>query len=402
MSTPLPELPFPIMMPKSPRLCTCRKTKSLSFSPLIENGPISPQEAIDNYSSLLMPYEIEEIQLYIDIYYLGYPNAKNSKDTKYYDNINPKDHIAYRYEVVKTLGSGSFGKVVEAIDHKTKRQVAIKILLDAELSKTEAGILATLNRHKCSNTIKGLDYFLFRTHACISFELMGINLYSMQFRENFQPLKQAQVKEYAIQIFTGLRDCAKLGIIHCDLKPENICVTLEDPGKIKIIDFGSSSYEDKYFRSYIQSRYYRSPEVILRLKYGPKIDVWSAALIIIELLIGRPVFPGKNELDMLNLMVELLGPVPRTMINSSKKKKFFFNDDLSLKASTSLYDTSRKKITGIKNLLGSDASPQLIDFLDRCLTWKPNLRMTALEALDHAWLQQKHSAGSEGLPCLQK
>lgn len=406
MSAPLPDLPavpLPVTPPKSPRLCPVRKTKSLTFSPYIENGPISPKEAIENYSSLLMPYEIPEIQLYIDVYFLGYPDAKNASNVNYYDNINPKDQIAYRYEVIKILGSGSFGKVVEAIDHKMKRKVAIKILIDAELSKTEAGILATLNRHRCSNAIKGLDYFLFRTHACISFELLGPNLYSIQYKNNFVPQNLATVKNYAIQIFRGLRDCAKLGIIHCDLKPENICTVIDDANNIKIIDFGSSSYEDKYFRSYIQSRYYRSPEVILRLKYGPKIDVWSAALIIIELLTGRPVFPGKNELDMLNLMVELLGPVPRTMINSSKKKKFFFNDDLSLKCGTSMYDPLRKKTNNLKNLIGSEiASPQLIDFLDRCLTWKPNLRMSALDALDHPWLQQKNSTESEGLPCLQK
>ncbi|KAK8845977.1 hypothetical protein M9Y10_020915 [Tritrichomonas musculus] len=403
MNAPLPDLNMPVTMPKGSRICTCRKSLSLAFSPIVENAPISPKEAINKYSSLLMPYEINEIQRFTEIYFLGYPNVKNSKDSYFYDKINSKDHLAYRYEIVKNLGSGSFGKVIQAIDHKTKKQVAIKILLSTEDSKAEASVLAMLNKHKCSNTIKGIDYFLFRSHACISFELLGDNLYTMQVKDNFRPIRQSVVKEYAFQIFTGLRDCAKIGIIHCDLKPENVCLCLDDSKKIKIIDFGSSCYEDKTFRSYIQSRYYRSPEVILRLKYGPKIDVWSAALVIIELLIGEPVFPGKNEFEMLNMMEELLGPVPRSMIKASRKKKYYFNEDLSMK-SCPTFEPRKKKIT-LNTLLGPDASPQLIDFLSKCLTWKPNYRITALEALDHPWLQRKnfyYSTDSDGLPCLQK
>lgn len=397
-----------ITIPKGPRLCSIRKSLSFPFSPIIENGPISPREALNGYSSLLMPYEINEIQRFNEIYFLGYPNTKNQTlhDANFHYRFNPKDHLAYRYEIVKILGSGAFGKVIEAIDHKTKRQLAIKVLINTEdvkeQSKTEASILARLNKHKCSNTIKGIDYFYFRSHACITFELLGENLYLTQVKSNFKPLRQSLVKEYAYQMFIALRDCAKLGIIHCDLKPENICSTLEDSKKIKIIDFGSACFEDKPFRTYIQSRYYRAPEVILGLKYGPKIDVWSAALIIIELLTGKPAFPGKNELDMLNLMTDFLGPIPRSMAKHCRKKAQFFNESGSLKSACCL--KSKKKDTlSLPIILGPDASPQLIDFLGKCLTWSPRSRITALEALDHPWLQQKFTSNeSESLPCLQK
>ena len=397
-----------VQTPKGPRLCACRKTKSCpTFSPIIENGPISPQEVLNHYSAFLMPYEVNEIQRFNEIYFLGYPNIKNQTlhDANYHYRFNPKDHLAYRYEIVKILGSGAFGQVVESIDHKTKRQLAVKVLINTEdvreQSKTEASVLARLNKHKCSNTIKGIDYFYFRSHVCITFELLGENLYLTQVKNNFKPLRQSIVKDYAIQIFKALRDCAKLGIIHCDLKPENICATLEDSKKIKIIDFGSSCYEDKPFRTYIQSRYYRAPEVILGMKYGPKIDVWSAGLIIVELLTGKPVFPGKNELDMLNLMVDMLGPIPRSMIKRCRKKGHFFTENGTLKAACSL--KSKKKEVSIPILLGPDESPQLVDFLEKCITWNPRSRITALEALDHPWLQQKFpSKDSESLPCLQK
>lgn len=397
-----------VSLPKGPLLPPTSNGKNFTCTPITENAPISPQEVLDNYSSFLLPYEIKEIQRFTKIYFLGYPSAKNQtiNDSTYLYKINPKDHIAYRYEIVKILGSGSFGKVFQVIDHKTKKQRAIKIFVNQDeikqQSEREANVLSLLNKHKCCNTVKGLDYFYFRLHACITFELLGNNLYIMQIKNDFRPFRQSVVKELAFQIFRGLLDCAKLGIVHCDIKPENICSTLDDSHKIKIVDFGSACMENFPLRSYIQSRYYRSPEVILRLKYGPKIDVWGAALIVIELLIGKHVFPGRNELEMLNMMVQLIGPIPKSVVNVAKKKRrTFFTENGTLKSSSSL---PSKKPVSIQSLLGPNGSPQLIDFLENCLTWKASYRMSALQALEHPWLQQrsfKH-VDSENLPTLMK
>lgn len=379
---------LPVIMPQGARGSPRRKNQTISISPIIENGPISPEETIKDYSSILMPYEIEEIKLYKNIYFLGYQDFKNPKDTDFYEKVQPKDHLSYRYEVIKFLGSGAFGKVIQAYDYKTKKQVAIKILLNAEQSQKEAAVLIALNKCKCSNTIKGLDYFLFRSHACISFELLGENLYKILENNKFKPMRQSIVREYAIQIFRALRDLSKIGIVHCDIKPQNICITLNDQRKVKVIDFGSSfSIEERKVRLYyIQSRFYRSPEVILHLQYDSKIDVWGAGLIILELLVGRPILQGKNELEMLNLMVQLLGPIPAPIYKETKKKQYFFNNDGTLKSSPRIDPNKR---FSFKDLIGEESSPQLIDFLDRCLCWKTNLRMTASEALNHPWLKQK-------------
>lgn len=399
-----------ISLPRSPRLVPSPRLIPLSCSPIVDNAPITPQEALREYSSLLLPYEIEEIDQYKDIYFLGYPNAKNKTivDTSILFKFNPKDHIAYRYEIIKNLGSGSFGKVFSVFDHKTKRQVAIKIFSSKDEAKyqihDEAQILAELNKNHCQYTVKGIDFFYYRTHPCITFELLGTNLYLMQVRDNFRPYNLSFVRDIAIQIFRGLCECSKLGVVHCDIKPENICMTRDDPKKVKIIDFGSSVFERSKspIRYYIQSRYYRSPEVILRLKYGPKIDVWSAALIIVELLTGRHVLPGRNELEMLNLMTDLIGPMPRSMAKASRKRSFF-NEKGYLKPASSLQSTKMK--ISIQNMLASQNSPQLTDFIKKCLTWKPNLRMSAYQALNHPWLQQNSlpsSPNNERLPCLNK
>ena len=84
-------------------------------------------------------------------------------------------------------------------------------------------------------------------------------------------------------------------IIHCDLKPENIL--LKQPGRtgIKLIDFGSSCFEGKTIYTYIQSRFYRAPEIILGMKYGTAIDMWSVGCILAELYNGFPLFAGDTE-----------------------------------------------------------------------------------------------------------
>lgn len=86
-------------------------------------------------------------------------------------------------------------------------------------------------------------------------------------------------------------------IIHCDLKPENILLKEENKSGIKIIDFGSSTFIDEKVYTYIQSRFYRAPEIMFGIPYTPAIDMWSLGCIIAELYIGYPLFPGESEND---------------------------------------------------------------------------------------------------------
>ncbi len=83
-------------------------------------------------------------------------------------------------------------------------------------------------------------------------------------------------------------------IIHCDLKPENILLTDAASGQLKLIDFGSACFEGRTVYSYIQSRFYRCPEVVLGGTYGASIDMWSFGCVAAELFLGLPLFPGGN------------------------------------------------------------------------------------------------------------
>ena len=102
------------------------------------------------------------------------------------------------------------------------------------------------------------------------------------------------------QLCLGMKHVHDRKIIHRDLKPENILIYPKGEGGqngIKVIDFGSSCYEHERIYTYIQSRFYRAPEIILGIPYTMAIDMWSFGCIIAELYTGYPIFPGENEVD---------------------------------------------------------------------------------------------------------
>ena len=106
----------------------------------------------------------------------------------------------------------------------------------------------------------------------------------------------------------------------------------------QVIDFGSSCYENHRVYTYIQSRFYRAPEVILGLRYGLPIDMWSLGCILAELHLGYPLLPGEDESDQLACMIELLGMPPPRLIEQSKRAKMFFSSKGSTPAHHSFFD----------------------------------------------------------------
>jgi dual specificity tyrosine-phosphorylation-regulated kinase 2/3/4 len=126
---------------------------------------------------------------------------------------------------------------------------------------------------------------------------MSINLYDFLKLNDFDGLSLGLIRRFAIQLLYALTSLKETDVIHCDLKPENIL--LKDPTKsgIKIIDFGSSCFQDERVYTYIQSRFYRAPEIILGIPYTCSIDMWSFGCIMAEFCIGFPLFPGEDEME---------------------------------------------------------------------------------------------------------
>jgi dual specificity tyrosine-phosphorylation-regulated kinase 1 len=111
-----------------------------------------------------------------------------------------------------------------------------------------------------------------------------------------------------------------INIVHCDLKPENILLCHPRRSAIKLIDFGSSCFADQPTYTYIQSRFYRSPEVLFGLPYSQKIDVWSLGCVAVEMHTGEPLFGGTNQVDQVCRIIDVIGPPPVEMLRASPEK----------------------------------------------------------------------------------
>jgi len=108
------------------------------------------------------------------------------------------------------------------------------------------------------------------------------------------------------------------------LLQENVLLKQRGSSLIKVIDFGSSCYSHQRVYTYIQSRFYRSPEVILGLPYGTPIDMWSLGCILAELYTGYPLFPGEDEIEQLACIMEVLGLPPEHIISHASRRRLFF------------------------------------------------------------------------------
>ena len=385
---------------------------------------VSPEQVMKLYAHKLTPYEHHEIFGYSQIFFIG-ANAKKRQgviggtNNCGYDDEHgsylhvPHDHIAYRYEMLKIIGKGSFGQVVKAYDHKSQQHVALKMVRNEKRfhrqAQEEIRILDHMRKQdkdNAMNIIHMFESFTFRNHMCITFELLSVNLYELIKKNKFQGFSIQLVRRFAYSILRCLEALYNNKIIHCDLKPENVLLKQQGRSGIKVIDFGSSCFEHQRVYTYIQSRFYRAPEVILGAKYGMPIDMWSLGCILAELATGYPLLPGEDEFDQLACIIELLGMPPQKLLDQSKRAKNFISSKGYPRycTSTPLSDGSvvinggrsrRGKVRGppaskewSSALKGCD-DEYFIDFIKKCLEWDPTTRMTPYIALRHSWLTRR-------------
>ena len=371
--------------------------------------PISGIKALKLFKGQLSTYEQGEVLDYESVYCLGFQGKKARQCAS--SNINfgfddergdyqvvLRDHIVYRYEVVSVLGKGSFGQVLKVLDHKTQSQLALKIIRNKSRFHQQAAVevkilryLREKDRDNQFNVIHLQDYFVFRKHLCITFELLTINLYDFLKSNSFQGLSSALVRRFAGQILVSLRALRKLKVIHCDLKPENILLKQQHKSGIKLIDFGSSCFDEERVYTYIQSRFYRAPEIILGIPYTSAIDMWSLGCILAELATGTPLFPGESEHEQLLCIMEVRGLPPELVLEQSSRKKMFFDASSSPKIIAN--KRGKKRFPGTRQLcdvLGAQ-DPAFLHFLEckaysGCFHWDPKKRLTPDTALEHPWL----------------
>lgn len=358
-------------------------------SKLRSSFPYTSQDFLNKFKSLLSKHEAIEILDYFTVYYWGksekIDHLLSYNDENGYFLCGGNDHIAYKYQIIRVLGKGNFGQVFEAFDHKDKTKVAIKIIKSQKKfvsqAHNEINILKVLRDSavdKENFCVELKDYFVFRGHICVVTELLGENLLEVIKAGGCKGDHLDFVKGVTRQILEALKILRKLRIIHCDLKPENLLRF--NSSQIKVADFGSSClYSEKYF-SYIQSRNYRSPEIILGCPFDYQIDIWSLGCIVFELITGNLLFNPSSELDLLHQIQFQRGEIPFCLLKtSSKYSQFYTNNTLNPNSSQTSLNTAFSSLPN---------DPFLLDFLHNCLTIDPKSRITANQALSHPWIQQ--------------
>ncbi|XP_077236138.1 uncharacterized protein LOC143877796 [Tasmannia lanceolata] len=320
-----------------------------------------------------------------------------------------------RYEVIAAHGKGVFSMVVRAKDLKAgsgdPEELAIKIIRNNE-TMYKAGLeeliilkkLADADPEDKRHCVRFLSSFKYRNHLCLVFESLHMNLREVlkKFGRNIG-LKLTAVRAYAKQLFIALKHLRNCGVLHCDIKPDNMLVN-ESKNVLKLCDFGNAMFAGKNeITPYLVSRFYRAPEIILGLPYDHPMDIWSVGCCLYELYSGKVLFPGPSNNDMLRLHMELKGSFPKKMLRKGVFTDQHFDQDLNFHATEE--DPITKKIVNrlLLNITGKDIvslvtsspgeDPKMLanfkDLLERVFMLDPEKRMTVSQALSHPFITGK-------------
>ncbi|CRH00017.1 serine/threonine protein kinase, putative [Plasmodium relictum] len=348
--------------------------------------------------------------------------SDNWNDSEGYYKAIVGEVIDNRYSVVcELVGKGVFSNVLKCYDMVNKMPVAIKVIRDNDMMKKaaekEISILKKLNQFDKDNKrhiVRLLRSIKYKNHLCLVFEWMWGNLrIALKKYGNGYGLNATAVHCYTKQLFIALRHMRKCRIMHADLKPDNILIN-EKFNALKVCDLGSASdISENEITSYLVSRFYRAPEIILGIRYDAQIDVWAAAATIFELATGKILFPGKSNNHMIKLMMEYKGKFSHKMIKGGQFYSQHFNENLDfIYVDRDSY--TKKEIVRVisdlrptKNitcdllehqywLKGNSPKMQFLkkkikqlgDLLEKCLMLDPSKRYTPDQALQHVYLRE--------------
>lgn len=293
-----------------------------------------------------------------------------------------------KYEKIeKPLGEGTYGVVYKAKNIETGETVALKkIRLEVEdegvpsTALREISVLKTLEH---PNVVKLKDVEHSDNRLYLVFEYLDQDLKKHMDNVKTKYLKPMLVKSYVCQMLLGIDFCHKRGVMHRDLKPQNLLIDMN--GRLKLADFGLARAFCIPVRAYtheVITLWYRAPEILLGSRhYSTGVDIWSIGCIMAELANKRPLWPGDSEIDMLFRIFRLLGtPTEKIWPGVSALPDF--------KASFPKWPT--QDLTAKCPQLDANG----IDLLTKMMMFDPTKRISAKAALQHPWFNDLKSKGS--------
>ncbi|XP_071055757.1 dual specificity protein kinase CLK2 isoform X7 [Onthophagus taurus] len=318
------------------------------------------------------------------------------------------DVLQDRYKILGTLGEGTFGKVVKVKDLELDHSMALKIIKNVEkyreAAKLEINVLEKIadkdpdSMYLC---VRMLDWFDYHGHMCIAFEMLGLSVFDFLKDNNYQPYSLEQVRHIGYQLCFAVRFLHDNKLTHTDLKPENILFVDSDyevihnsrkrkdvkrvkRTDVRLIDFGSATFDHEHHSTIVSTRHYRAPEVILELGWAQPCDVWSIGCILFELYLGITLFQTHDNREHLAMMQRILGEIPVRMARKTKTKYFYRGKlEWDEKSSAGRYVKDNCKPLSRYKQVDSNDHEQLFDLIYKMLEYEPSQRITLKEALVH-------------------
>eukprot|EP00252_Welwitschia_mirabilis_P021610 TRINITY_DN5584_c0_g1_i6.p1 TRINITY_DN5584_c0_g1~~TRINITY_DN5584_c0_g1_i6.p1 ORF type:complete len:393 (-),score=43.28 TRINITY_DN5584_c0_g1_i6:159-1337(-) len=328
------------------------------------------------------------------------PWRQDDKDGHYVFELG--ENLTPRYKILSKMGEGTFGRVLECWDREAKEVVAVKIIRGIQkyrnAAMVEIDILSALARHVKSSTrcVQIRNWFDFRNHICIVCEKLGPSLYDFLRKNRYRPCPVSLVREFGKQLLESVADYIKVPLIKKRSQDEMQYKHLPKSSAIKLIDFGSTTVDNRDHTSVVSTRHYRAPEVILGLGWTYPCDIWSVGCILVELCSGEALFQTHENLEHLAMMERVLGPLPQHMIKNADQrfgKYFKWGKRLNWPEGAASRESIRsvQKLSSLKSIVMKHADRSVSVFtnlLEGLLKFEPTERLTAQEALNHVFFKE--------------
>ncbi|CAG2256902.1 CLK2_3 [Mytilus edulis] len=283
---------------------------------------------------------------------------------------------------------------------RNQEHIALKIIKNIEkyreAAKLEINVLEKIRekdpegRYLC---VQMMEWFDYHGHMCIAFDMLGLSVFDFLKDNHYIPYPLDQVRHIAYQLCYAVNFLHENHLTHTDLKPENILFKRDERTvkctDIRLIDFGSATFDHEHHSTIVSTRHYRAPEVILELGWAQPCDVWSIGCIIFELYTGFTLFQTHDNKEHLAMMERILGTLPYRMIKKTKKTKYFYHGRLDWDSKNKNGRYVRENCRPLKGYIRDKGSEhrQVLEIIEMMLEFMPTDRMKLKDAMKHPFFR---------------